>query len=324
MKILVVKLSSLGDLFHALPAVHTLKVRLEAEIHWVAQHEYVELVRCFTDVGRVIPFHRKHFFRHLTSFLGDLRQETYDYVIDFQGLLKSAVVTRLARGRKKIGPSFCREGTGCFYSAVAGKRNKDRHAVEECLDVVGFLGLQPMEPEFPVKFPQMKVEERRPRVAVVPASRWESKNWPVRRFAAVLKRLRQEREASIFLMGGSEDADCCQTIMRELNGEAVNMVGKISLPEAGGLLKEMDLLLANDSGPIHMAAAAGTPTLVVFGPTDAKRTGPYGRVHRIAVTALPCRPCFSRACPKRPPPCLSTLSPDQVAEIALDMLKNYA
>ena len=321
MRILIVKLSSMGDLFHALPAVHNLKVELDAQVDWVVQAEYVDLVKCFPDVDRVISFHRKDFFSHWTSFMAELRREDYDMVIDLQGLLKSAVVTRLARGRKRIGPSFHREGSRLLYDTVAGVRNKDRHAVEENLDVVRHLGLTVMKPEFRIRFPTRTVTEKRPRVALLPASRWQTKNWPASCFVDVGSRLQKARDVSIFILGGPDDVATCAEVERGLGRGAVNLAGLLSLVETGGLLKEMDLLISNDSGPMHMAAAIGTPALVIFGPTDPKRTGPYGDRHRIVSARLPCQPCFSRTCRRGNVPCLSGVTPEHVAEVALGMLQ---
>ena len=321
MRILIVKLSSLGDLFHALPAVHNLKVGLKADVEWVVQSEYVPLVKCFSDVDRVIPFHRNAVFSNWGAFIRNLRQEKYDYVLDLQGLLKSAVVGRLARGGRRIGPSFHREGARLFYDAVAGARDKNRHAVEECLDVVRHLGLPVLRPEFPVTFPVKAVTAERPRVALLPASRWFTKNWPTSCFSDVAVRLKNERGVSLFILGGPDDMAVCAEFERRLGGRAVNMAGKFSLPETGGLLKEMDLLIANDSGPVHMAAAVGTPTLVVFGPTDPLRTGPYGDRHRIASVSLPCQPCFSRACHRGDVACLTGVTPERVTAMALEMLQ---
>lgn len=318
--VLVIKLSSLGDLFHALPAVHNLKVGLGAEIHWVTQEEYVELVQCFTDVDCVIPFYRKVFFSKLGPFLKELRAREYDYIIDLQGLLKSAIVGRLARGGKRIGPSFHREGTRLFYSAVTGKCNKNRHAVEENLDVVRYLGLDVIAPAFPVDFPAKEPAGQQPRVSILPASRWSIKNWPAKCFIDVAERLQRIRNASIFILGGPDDMEVCGEIEKALNGKIVNMAGKTTLAETGGILKEMDLLIANDSGPVHMAAAVGTPALVIFGPTDPARTGPFGDGHRIAGTSLPCQPCFSRTCGQEGIPCLSGVTPERVVETALEML----
>ena len=143
MRILIVKTSSLGDLFHALPAVHLLKTALDAEIDWVVNQDYVGLVECFSDVRKVIPFPRKELLPNLGKFRKLLRQETYDLVVDLQGLLKSAFICRLtkrAKGAKILGPSFQREGAWLFYSAVVGNKNKNRHAVERkyrCAPLVG-------------------------------------------------------------------------------------------------------------------------------------------------------------------------------------------
>jgi lipopolysaccharide heptosyltransferase I len=320
-RLLIVKLSSLGDLFHALPAVHGLKVGLDAEVDWVVHEEYRELVGCFDDVTRVIPFPRRSFLADFKPFCRMLREKKYDYIVDLQGLLKSAMVVALARGHKRIGPSFHREGSVFFYSAVAGRRDGNRHAVEQALDVVRFLNLPVQEPEFPVSFPVPVVNEMSPRVAIVPVSRWETKNWPPQCFSAVARRLQELRGASIFLLGGASDRNVCRDIECELGGRVVNMAGKLSLAESGGLLAQMDLLLSNDSGPVHMAVATGTPALVVFGPTDPKRTGPYGPKHRV-VTALsqPCAPCFSRVCRREGTPCLQGVTPEHVCEIAMGML----
>ncbi len=320
--ILVVKLSSLGDLFHALPAVRNLKRALGAEIDWVTQREYVDLVSCFDDVRRVIPFDRRGRSRKPWTFLKALREDRYDMVIDMQGLLKSGLITRLVRSKRRIGPSFQRECAWLFYHAVAGKRDKERHAVEENFDVVHFLGLEPLPPEFPVTFPAVELEGRGPRVAVIPSSRWVTKDWTPAGFAAAARRLRDERGARIYLMGGPGDAARCADIARMMGNGAINLAGKTSLVEMGSYLVAMDLLIANDSGPVHMAAAVNTPSLVLFGPTCPERTGPYGDEHRIVQSKpLDCRPCFMRDCPPGHHRCMADISADQVTSVALEMLR---
>lgn len=320
MRILVIKLSSLGDLFHALPAVHELKVGLGATVAWATQTEYAALVRCFSDVDRVIAFPRRSFCSGARTFLRELRAERYDIIVDLQGLLKSAFVARLARGQRRIGPSFHREGARFLYSEIAGERNKNRHAVEENLDVARHLGLAASEVAFPVRFPAVEVAAPRPRVAIVPSSRWQTKNWPPASFGEVARGLIARRNASVFLLGGPDDVRVCACLERDLDGEAVNLAGKLSLPEVGGYLAAMDLLIANDSGPVHMASAVETPSLVLFGPTDPARTGPYGNRHRVLRTDLPCQPCFSSACRLGDTRCMSAISPEQVLTAATGML----
>ena len=321
MRILVVKLSSLGDLFHALPAVHCLKTGLDATIDWVTQTEYVDMVKCFTDVDRVIPFYRSGILQNRKDFLQQLREYEYDCVIDLQGLLKSAVTTRLARSGRRIGPSFHRECSRLFYTEISGKRDKNRHAVEENLDVIRHLDLEVHSPEFPVSFPETKADAPSPRVALVPVSRWYTKNWPQSSFLRLAQLLREKAGASIFLVGSPQDVAVCNKIEKELESDNVhNLAGKTSLVEMGSLISKMDLVVSNDSGPMHIAAAVDIPVLVTVGATDPKRTGPYGPGHRFAQLNLPCQPCFSRTCKFGEPICLEDLSPDSVATMAMEIL----
>lgn len=320
--ILVVKLSSLGDLLHALPAVHNLKVGLGAEVDWVVQREYAALVKCFDDVRRVIPLARRGPRRRPLAFLKALRVERYDMAVDMQGLFKSGLVTQLARAGRRIGPSFQREGARIFYDAVAGRRDKERHAVEENLDVVHFLGLNSVAPAFPVTLPPIELEGNGPQVAVIPSSRWATKDWTPAGFAAAARCLRDERGATIYLMGGPGDVPRCADIKRMMGGEALNLAGKTSLVAMGSYLSQMDLLIANDTGPVHMATAVGTPALVLFGPTSPQRTGPYGDRHRVIRSgSCDCRPCFMRTCPPGHHRCLTDISSAQVTTAALEMLK---
>lgn len=319
-RILVIKMSSLGDLFHALPAVHSLKAGLGCIVDWVVQEEYADVVRCFTDVDRVIPFFRRNFPGNAGRFLSQLREHEYDHVIDLQGLLKSAVVARLARAGRRIGPSFHREASRLFYTSIAGKRNKDRHAVEENLDIIGHLGLEVMKPEFPVKFPDRRVDAPAPRIGLMPVSRWETKNWPIKSFTAAARMLREKAAASLFVLGGRDDAAVCRQIEKELGSPVENQAGRISLPELGGLLSKMDLVISNDTGPMHIAAALNVPVLAIFGATDPRRTGPYGARHRVVSASLPCQPCFDRKCRFGAPRCLLETAPETVANTALEML----
>jgi len=157
-------------------------------------------------------------------------------------------------------------------------------------------------------------------VGLLPRSRWEVKNWPLESFIALAGRLRERANVSLFLLGGAADREACAAIEKALGGDVTNLVGQTSLPELGGRLRGLDLLIANDSGPVHMAVAAGTPTLVVFGPTDPNRTGPYGDGHRVVTAPVDCRPCRSRSCRKTSTACLEQVKPEQVADVAVEML----
>ncbi len=321
-RLLVVKLSSLGDLFHALPAVHSLRLGLGARVDWVTQPEYVDLVRCFEGVDRVLSFPRQSLVQDGRAFLQELRRTHYDLIVDLQGLLKSALVARLARGAERIGPSYAREGSRWLYARLAGPLNKNRHAVEEAMDVVHGLGLPDLGRVFPVRFPPRPLETAHPRIALLACSRWPTKNWPPESFAAVAQELITRKHSHIFLLGAPADAPVCASIARNCPSASVtNLCGKTSLVELGSLLQEMDLLVTVDSGPMHMAAALGKPVVAIFGATDPVRTGPFGPQHRVLTTAgLSCRPCRSRQCSRNDLACLHGISPEQVFESAVELL----
>jgi lipopolysaccharide heptosyltransferase II len=247
-----------------------------------------------------------------------VRARRYDRIVDLQGLLKSALAARFARGGRVLGPSYRREGSGLFYSDVAGSRDRDRHIVDQALDAVRFLGLPLLPPEFPVRFPVRAPEGDRPRVALVPLSRWPTKNWPPERFAAVAEVLRRTRGASIFIFGAPADRPVCERLAAGLPG-ARNLAGTTSLVDMGSWFATMDLVISNDSGPMHLAAAIGIPVLAIFGPTDPLRTGPFGTPHRVITAPAECRPCFRASC-RRGGECLTAIGAERVAEAAERML----
>lgn len=293
MRILIVKTGSLGDLFHALPAVHLLKTGLNAQVDWVVNSGYAPLAECFDDVERVIPFPRENVWPGLGRFLAGLRRERYDLVVDLQGLFRSALIARMARSHKRIGPSFHREFAYLFYHHVPAECNRERHAVDKNLDVLRFLELPDEPVEFPVTFPPCSAlgsAARSPqsavRILLSPCSRHAAKNWPVERFAATGTVLHEQTGAELYISGVPQDFAACKKLESLLPRGAVhNLCGKTSLVELGGVLQGMDLVITVDSGPMHMAAALGIPTLAVFGPTDPVCTGPYGPHHRVVRVA---------------------------------------
>ena len=279
-RILVVKLSSLGDLFHTLPAVHAIRGHLNARVDWVTQPEYEDLVRCFTDVDRVLLFHRKAAFRQMRPLLQDVRSERYDLAIDFQGLMKSAFIVSAARADRSLGPSYHREGSRLFYNDVPGPADRSRHAVLQAFDCARFLGAPDREKRFPVSFPKSSIDSNHPRILFIPCSRWPSKNWPADRFAELGQRLIGELGATLYVAGGPEDRDVCDQI-ESAGGGVHNLCGKTTLPMLGGVIQRMDLVVTVDTGPMHMAAAVGVPVVAIFGPTNPEKTRPFGTEHRI-------------------------------------------
>ena len=323
-RILVIKLSSLGDIAHALPAVRALKERTGAAIDWVVQPEYAALLARCPDVERTIVFPRRNFARGFFAFWRALRREKYDVVVDLQGLLKSALAARLARGARRVGPAWAREGAPRFYDAqpakVAGPR---RHAVAELMDVVDLVAPGAgAAPEPRLDFPEAESDGAPgPLVAFAPFSRWATKNWPVEKFADLGWRLAAEMGCRIRIVGGREDEAAGEELARKIGEHAENLCGKTDLPGLCSLLKSMDLLVAVDSGPMHWADALGVPIVAIYGATDPARTGPYRQLDRVVAKAgLSCRPCHARTCARGDLACLRTLDVETVFQAVLARL----
>lgn len=322
MKILVIKLSSMGDVLHALPTAAELKRQTGAELHWAVHPAFAKLVHCFSCVDRTIEIPRHGNLADHRRAINILRETHYDLVVDLQGLLKSAIVARLARASRRVGPSFHREGSRLFYNAVPKLILPRRHAVDECLDTLAVLGLQrPEAPAFPLEAPEVDPGQGEIHVAIAPLSRWKTKNWPLESFAEAARILYEERGATTHILGGGAESSVAEELMRLAGVPMRNHCGEYDLPHSLGLLARVGCLLTNDSGPMHLAAAVGTPCVAIFGPTDPIRTGPYGSKHLVLQSKV-CPPCHKRECARKDHACMKAVTPLQAARAVMDRVQD--
>lgn len=286
-RILVVKLSSLGDLFHALPTVHLLKTRLDLTIDWVTQPEYLDLVECFTDVSERYTFPRHQPLRQWSKYRAQFT-ERYDAVLDLQGLMKSAMAAKgAARGAPIYGHVEHREAAGLLYKKQVGDVRPNRHAIERWLDFVREAGIEFGQDDlhFPVRFPVPDIECKGLPIGLVPRSRWAAKNYQPEQFILACRQILEKKpNAHFYVFGGPDDVEAADIIVRGLDGHAESLAGKYSLLESGGALSKMKTVISVDSGPLHMAVAAGVPVVGLFGVTDPARTGPYGDRHTVLLS----------------------------------------
>lgn len=281
-RILVVKLSALGDLLHAVPVAHRLSAHFGCPVDWVTQPEYVDLVACHRDVERVIAFPRKGGFADMRAFVRELRASSYDLVLDLQGLTKSGLVLGLSRGRRKIGTSHPRELAGWFAHETPAAQASTPHAMDRLFDSLRHLGIDPEPVDYSLDFPPgPEFPSGTLKLAVAPRSRWPGKDWPAERFVELARSLVAQMDLEVYILGGPDDRELGEKMAVDIGEHAHNVCGRHPIVAMGGILRQMDCLLCNDSGPMHMGAAAGVPLVALFGPTDPAQTGPRGEGHLV-------------------------------------------
>ena len=321
-RILFVKLSAIGDVVQTLPALEAIARTFPGcEIDWVVEEAAAGILEGHPMLNRVLISKRRSLFRMLRhpstffkgirgirEFVRELRRDQYDIAIDFQGLLKSGVLIGLARARRKIGFDRTRELSYLFLNERLPPYDIDRHALERYLDIARYLGAVDPSPicTLPIERERSFVEERlravvpetsKGRLVIInPVARWRTKLWSEERFAELGDRLVAERSATVIFTGGKEDGETIERITGMMRQRAFNWAGTTSLKELAALAERADLFITTDTGPMHLAAAAGGRVIALFGPTAPWRTGPHGSEHRVIRHAMPCSPCFSRTC----------------------------
>ena len=297
MRILIVKPSSLGDVVHALPTVARLRRLFPgAHLAWLINRELSPLLDHCPLVNDRIEFDR-HGAATWLPLLARLRRERFDLVVDLQGLLRSGLMTSATRAPRRLGLSDAREGARFFYNEIVSVPRA--HAVERYLKVADHLGCPPGPVEFPLGL--SPIPQHRSLIAVHPSARWATKLWGDDRFTELIRRLPAER---VVMTGSAVDCARVDTILEAARfGASVaprNLAGQTGLFALAELFARCAVVITNDSGPMHLAAAVGTPVVAIFGPTDPALTGPYGKGHVVLRSGIPCSPCLKDHCPHTP------------------------
>ncbi|PYJ03142.1 MAG: hypothetical protein DME25_13260, partial [Verrucomicrobia bacterium] len=236
-------------------------------------------------------------------------------------------------GRLTIGLDDPREGAPGFYDLIVPRPSYQTHAVDWYLATLPPLGV-PVHRNFTWLPARPRVAERvrekwRPEparwIALQPGARWWNKRWPVEHFAELVRRLSASfAEVRFAILGGPADRELGQAIARAAPARCLDLTGRTLLPELIEWTRLCDLVVTNDSGPMHIAAALGKPIVALFGPTEPRRTGPYGQLDRVLQLKLPCVPCMKDSCSfARPLECLRALAPETVAARVHQFLEGF-
>jgi lipopolysaccharide heptosyltransferase II len=332
LKILILKPSSLGDVVQALPVLRLIRRHLPAgEIFWWINSNLVSLIEGDPDLTGIVRFERKRWAspRHWPEMLRSLhwmREQNFDWVIDLQCLARSGAFAWLANGKFLIGLDESREGARGLYDLAVRRPSFYTHAVDWYLAVLPPLGV-PVHKNFqwlPERLETAAAVKSKWQtdgarwIALQPGARWDNKRWPVEYFAELVRLLAKEFPGARFaILGAPEDKPLGEVVSRAAPTRCLNLCGETSLPEMVEWLRLSELMITNDTGPMHVAAALGTPLVALFGPTEPRRTGPYGHLDSVLRIDLPCSPCLKSHCTyEKPNECLKAISPAMVFENA--------
>jgi heptosyltransferase-1 len=275
MRILVVRLSAMGDVIHALPAVASLKHSFpHSHVTWVIRTTWTPLLENNPFVDEIVPFERS--LRGIAATYGKLREQRFDLAIDFQGLMQSALVAAAARPDRIAGfhRSQVREkAAALFYSTCVEARMQ--HVVDRNLELVAAAGASSLLHTF--SLPEGISEGQLPEgkfVLTSPLAGWGSKQWPAEFYQEIASRL----DVPLVVNGPPEAAE----MLSKIRGAHVHLSGIAGLIHA---TRRAQAVIGVDSGPLHLAAALSKPGVAIFGPTDPLRNGPYGGTIRVLRSA---------------------------------------
>lgn len=329
MKVLVVKTSSLGDIIHTLPALEDAVKAIPAiSFDWVVEESFQDIPRLNPNVNRVIPVAvrrwRKNIWKYraeIKACIKDIQKERYDVVIDAQGLIKSAIITRYATGAKYgFSKTSCRESLATMTYKHKIDVPKDQHAITRVRQLfsksLGYefdeeslsYGLQKADLATPESL-------EKPYLVFLHGTTWASKHWP-EEYWAQLVNLACDAGFHVYLPWGNAQEKERADRLAFLDAKAT-VLEKSTIKELAAILMHASGVVGVDSGLSHLTAACGTPAVTIYGSTSAELTGTMGERNQCLQTAFDCSPCLQKDCKYTlaspiAPACYQALPPRQV------------
>jgi len=332
MNFLIVRLGALGDIIHAVPAAAALRAAFPASrIDWLVDGRHRPMIDLVTVVDHAVVLERSSLPGWM-DVAGRMRQVRYDVAIDLQGLLKSALLARASGAARVLGFSIwhLREKTARpFYSETSRDEvpsGEPDHVIHKNLRLLRGLGVT----ETRIRFPLAVVESRalndvrtmlggdRPFALINPGAAWPNKRWPPERFGEVAAFLRDVRGLPSFVLWGPGEEGLAGAVV-ETSAGAARVAPPTGLSDLLALSRAATLMISGDTGPLHIAAAAGTPTVSLFGPTDPHRNGPWSP-DDVAISRFGACGChYERRC-RKPSWCLESI---EVAEVTAAIQQRF-
>jgi len=307
--ILIIKPSALGDVVRCIPLLNALKNRYpDAKISWLVRTDCATILRGLTNLDEIIEFDRKLFSRlgrnfvatkRFFSFVKRLRKNQYDLVLDFQGLFRSGFFSWVTGAPIKVGFNNAREFATCFYTHKVVEHDNE-HIVDTMWRFGYLLNFVSYKKDFSIEFTTESIlqaekcledNELKPNqyIVLLIGGTAAAKRWPVEMFATLARRLSDEVNTPIVLIGaGDTEVALATTFMSRVKGALstnrfVNLVNQTSIPQAALIMKQSLLVCGNDSGPLHIADSFDVPLVSIYGPTNPDVVGPYRHMNMVVV-----------------------------------------
>jgi len=302
-RILVIKPSALGDIVHALPTLSSLRASFpDARIAWLIRPEYAPLLQYTHNLDDIVLFDRNRLGRwwcspgaaaDLVQFLRSLRGQRFDCVLDLQGLFRTALFSALTGCRHRYGFRDTREGAFWLYSHRVVLPDECVHVIDAYWEIAKAAGTAIRSHDYGLHVTEDSRREaaqlleesgcRRDSYGVlVPGSAQNWKCWPLDRFAELAEKMTQDLGLSVVAVGTEGERPIIEKLQSLSRVPIVNLAGRTDIGKLIAVMAGARVAISNDTGPGHIAVAAGTPTAMIFGPTNPARVGPYGRPDWVA------------------------------------------
>lgn len=340
--ILIIRLSSLGDVLMTIPAVLAIRNTFrEAHISWLVEGSVGQLLSHQSFIDDVIEFPRHNIvksfkksdpirgIREIKTFIKRLREINYDIVADFHGIIKSAIFSMLARGGRRLGfgKMYAKEKSHLFYGETVTANNERIHKVERNMLIARYLGADGDVPQVSLTVPahfDAYIDDffsnaglTGPVFAVNPFSSSSGiyKRWGAKQYGEIIKNIYDKIGAQVIILWGPGEEKEAEHL-RKMGGNKAVLSCPTNVPQLFSLLKRIDMYIGGDTGVMHLAAFVGCPMVAIFGPTDVNINAPYSKNCTIVRKDLLCSPCKNKKCKNKK--CLTDITVEEVFEAILE------
>jgi lipopolysaccharide heptosyltransferase I len=337
-RIALIKPSALGDIVHSLPVLTALRQRYPAaHLAWVVNRAYRPLLENRPDLNEIIAFDRSalragvgQLVLTTMRFLARLRNARFDLVIDLQGLLRTGIMTWASGAARRVGLATAREGAARTYTdCVAIPDAANTHAIDRYWLVCQALGVTEKQIRFKVPIAPAALQwalrqiagRPRPWVMLGVGARWRTKRWPPEHFAALAREVQRRFGGSVIFVGGADESSLARQTAAHLGGPVLDLTGRTTLQQLVAVLSVADLMVANDTGPLHLAVALGRPVVAPFTCTRVRLTGPYAQPASAVETGVWCAGSLRKECDRME--CMSELTPAKLWPLVEEVLSRW-